>query len=225
MRYKIGIIGCGRTAVTFEDHSRRWDTNYAEIKETLDKGVLGDAVKIVGGYTSGLMAVGTHLIDLLHQFLGDVEWVIALKEDVSGISSLWYSENYHPSDPPISGILGFKTGIAGQIYATCQTEYPFFELEIFARKGRISIREGSNSYLVETHEPKSSSERKGVHLQSRITSRANNLMMSAVEDIITSLEQGKSTLSPGEEGLKVMRTIEALKESCRKQSQAVKVEE
>ncbi|MFC2006408.1 Gfo/Idh/MocA family oxidoreductase, partial [Chloroflexota bacterium] len=182
-----------------------------------------DVVKVVGGYTSGLMAVGTHLIDLLHQLFGDVEWVIALKEDVVGIDSLWYSENYHPNDPPVSGILGFKTGIIGQVYASCRTNYPFFELEIFAREGRITIQEWSTSYLIETHKLESIDNRKELRLQNRITSRANNLMMSAIQDIITSLEQGKPTLSPGEDGLRVMRTIEGLEKSCHNQGKVIKL--
>ena len=205
------------------NHSRRWDANYGEIRKTLGNGVLGDVVKIVGGYTSGLMAMGTHLIDLMHQFFGDVEWVIGLKEDAAGISSLWYSENYHPEDPPVSGIMGFKTGITGQLYATCQTDYPFFKLEIFTREGRINIVDWVTSYLIEIHRLKSNGNKKELCLQSGITSRANNLMMSAVQDIITSLEQGKATLSPGEEGLRVMRTIDGLRASCRKQSKVIKL--
>jgi len=195
------------------NHSRRWDMNYQQIKGMLLKKELDEIVKINGCYTSGLSVMGTHMIDLLGYFCGDVAKVTGVKENTRGVDSLWYSENYSPTDSPISGILWFKSGVIGQLLASCKTRYPFFDIDIFATRGRISMKEWTFAkYLIEIYKLKDGKKPK-LHLEKKIVSRNNNLMISAVKDIVSSLKNNKPTVSAGEDALQTMMVVDALLKS------------
>lgn len=192
------------------NHSRRWDMNYRRIREILLKKELGEIKKIAGCYTSGLSVVGTHMIDLLVYFCGRVEKVVGVKEDTKGVDSLWYSENYCPADPPVSGILWFKNGAIGHLLASCKTRYPFFDIEIFTTRGRMSTREWwFVKYLFEIYKFRGG-KNPGLRLGERINSRRNNMMLSAAEDIVSSLRKNEPTLSTGGDALQTMMVIDAL---------------
>ena len=195
------------------NHTRRWDLNYIEIRETLLKKELGEIEKINGSYTSGLFVIGTHMIDLLQYFAGNIVKVMGVKEDTGGIKYRWYSENYSPADPPVSGILWFKNGAIGQLLASCKTEYPFFDTETFTTLGRIITREwDSMEYMMEIYRFKNGKAQK-MSLEKKVTSRRNNLMVSAVEDVVSSLRKNRPTLSTGEDALQTMMVIDALAKS------------
>ena len=195
------------------NHTRRWDLNYRDVREILSKKKLGEVEKINGSYTSGLFVIGTHMIDLLQYLAGNVVKVMGVKEDTGGVKSLWYSENYSPADPPVSGILWFKNGAIGQLLASCKTEYPFFDTETFTTRGRIITREwDSMEYLMEIYRFKNGKAQK-MFLGKKVTSRRNNLMVSAVEDVVSSLRKNRPTLSTGEDALQTMMVIDALKKS------------
>lgn len=208
------INACKKNGVHLAvNHSRRWDMNYQQIRRMLLKKELGEIVKINGCYSSGLSVMGTHMIDLLEYFCGDVAKVIGVKEDTQGVNSLWYSENYSPTDPPVSGTLWFKSGVVGQLLASCKTRYPFFDIEIFTTRGRISIREWVFSkYLIEIYRLKNGKKPK-LYLGKKIISRNNNLMVSAVKDVISSLKDNRPTVSTGENALQTMMVVDALLKS------------
>jgi predicted dehydrogenase len=192
------------------NHSRRWDANYQYVRNLLLENKLGKVVGISGCYTSGLRVIGTHMIDLMMYFLGEINAVLGIREDTSGVDSLWYSENYSPKDPPVSGLLWFRNGSVGKILGTCKTKYPLFDVDIFTTGGRISIREcGLFGYSVEIH------ELNGDRMVSKNTfnSRNNNLMVTAIDDIVLSIENNKSTVSTGKDALKTMAVLESLAKS------------
>lgn len=196
------------------NHSRRWDMNYQQLKGILSKKELGEIVKIIGCCTSGLFVMGTHMIDLLMYFCGDVAKVMGVKENTRGVDSLWYSENYSLNDPPVSGILWFKNEIIGQLLASCKTRYPLFDIEIFTTRGRISVKEWAFAkYLIEIYKLKDGKKPK-LHLEKKIVSRRNNLMISAMKDIVSSLKSNRPTVSTGEDALKTMAVMNALLKSA-----------
>jgi len=197
------------------NHYRRWDTNYKKIKGILAKKELGEIAKIAGCYTSGLFAVGTHMIDLLVYFCGEVDKVVGAKEETKGVHSLWYSENYSPADPPVNGILWFKNGVIGHLLASCKTQTPFFDIEIFATCGRIHISEWwVLKNLFEVYKFKGGKIPK-LRLQKRMISRRTTTRLFAVEDIVSSLRENRPTLSSGEDALQTMMVIDALIKSSK----------
>ena len=57
------------------DFPRRWHTGVAQIAARLDTGELGDASRIVGTYSGGLLHNGVHLLDLIAAWVPGVERV------------------------------------------------------------------------------------------------------------------------------------------------------
>ena len=185
------------------NHSRRWDENYIKVKEIIKREKLGRAIKVNARYTSGVDAMGTHMIDLLVYFFGEPGKVFGVKEKTNGVDSLWYSENYKPDDHPLSGIIWFKNGIEAHLLATCKTDYPFFEMDILTTRGKIKIKDhGFVGYSVEIHRL-GNEDRPKLHLKNKYESR-NNLMLSAVKDVITTVKNNKDSISSGEDALKTL---------------------
>jgi predicted dehydrogenase len=204
------------------NHTRRWDMNYLQVRKMLLKKELGEIEKINGRYTSGLFVIGTHMIDLLSYFCGDVVKVVGVEEDTTSVDSLWYSENYSPADPPVSGVLWFKNGAIGHLLATCKTQYPLFDIDIFTAGGQIFTREeDSIKYLIEAYKFKDG-KAPGMHLIKKATSRRNNLMISAVKDVVSSLRENRPTISTGKDALQTTMVLDALSKSS-KSNKPVKV--
>jgi len=197
------------------NHIRRWDVNYLCVRKILLKKELGEIEKINGRYTSGLFLIGTHMIDLLRYLAGDVVKVMGVKEDTTGVDSLWYSENYSPDDPPVSGILWFKNGAIGHLFATCKTQYPLFDIDIFTTRGQVFIKEwNSMKYLVETYKFKNGKAPE-MRLVKKAIPKHNNLMISAIKDIVSSLRNNRPTISTGKDALQTTMVLDALSRSSK----------
>ncbi|MEO0206368.1 MAG: Gfo/Idh/MocA family oxidoreductase [candidate division WOR-3 bacterium] len=58
------------------DHQRRFDPLFSTIKSNIENNFLGRIYHCVFYYTAGLFNTGTHIIDLMRYFFGDIEWII-----------------------------------------------------------------------------------------------------------------------------------------------------
>src|SRR3989338_5412049 len=79
------------------NHLRRWDEFHRKVREFIQQGKLGKIQTVNVYYTAGISNTGTHILDLLRYFFGEVNWVLACG-----------SINEQEKDPTLQAILSFQ---------------------------------------------------------------------------------------------------------------------
>ena len=96
--------------------------------------------------SSGVHAIGIHMIDLLFFLFGECKVInsLSLNENISKIK---YSNNFERQDPRYLGIFKIKNFYC-YFFNTAKTDYSFFEIEIFTKKNKIIMSQNKNYILI-----------------------------------------------------------------------------
>lgn len=205
------IESCARRGVVLLiDHMRRFDPFQQEIAAFLRENRLGAIQQVTCYYTAGLANTGTHLLDLLRFYFGDVEWVEGRLSDAT---------SPNPFDPNVDGWLRFATGFSAVLQACDVKSYLIFEINILGTYGRLRVTDSGFNLHVE--EVRQSNRFDGYRELSETSSpiainRPHEFMLHAVQHLIDCLERRAQPLSSGEDGRKALELICALRESAAK---------
>ncbi len=195
------------------NHTRRWDQRYRHVKEYIDQGKIGEIRSISGNYSDKVFMIGTHLIDMLRYYAGDVDWVAG------------EGENPESDDPAISGLIFFRNGARGFITCNGKRENLIFEIDVLGSEGRIRIVD--NGYLTEFFRFNESDRYSGYHeLKRQAVPEVNvvqNPLVVAIENIIECLQEDGEPACTGEDGLKSLEIAVALCASARNNSEKIKL--
>lgn len=136
-------------AAVIVNHERRFDSRYRKVRSMIEQGVIGRILSVnarmhTGRYRGGssiregggpLLHDGTHLVDILRFFLGDIE------SATGSFSRIERQKGYEDSArawlKTVSGIDIFLEAGGGR-------KYFLFELEIWGTEGKIIIGNGVN---------------------------------------------------------------------------------
>jgi len=195
------------------NHTRRWDPRYLRVKEYIDQGRIGEVRSITGNYSDKVFMVGTHLVDTIRLYGGDIDWVVG------------EGSNLDSDDPGISGLLSFKNGARGFIIDNGKRENLIFEIDVLGAQGRVRIID--NGYHTEfLHFEKSDRfsgyrELKRQPLKKLKTGKSP--LAAAIGNIIECIEKGGEPACTGEDGLKALETTAALCKSARNNNQKIRL--
>lgn len=197
------------------NHQRRFDPLMNEIKEIIGNGILGRIVYTTFYYTAGIYNTGTHMIDLLRFFFGDIEWIVGEKSSV--ISS-------NPNDPNIDGTIRFQNGPVASIKALDVKDFLIFEQDIIGTKGRLRILDSGNviEYYTITDSKYYSGykELQKQELPFEIPDK-RELWINGAKHIIECIESKITPHSSGLDGLKALEAILTLIESSENNSKKI----
>jgi predicted dehydrogenase len=190
------------------NHQRRFDRFHRQVAEYLCSGQLGRIQHVTAYYTAGLANTGTHLLDLLRMFLGDVEWVQAIKSA---------SPSPNPGDPNLDGWIQFRSGARAALQACDVKDYTIFEINLLGAGGRLRVMShGFEAQLEEAQE-----SRRFAGYRELIPAAApvdaggpREYMLQAVAHLVDCLEHGKKPLCTGEDGRAALELICALRQSA-----------
>lgn len=128
--------------IIFLINNRRLEPRYILLKKILAR-VNDNIVHINAKCSSGLHAIGIHMIDLLQFFLGKI---VSSKSNtiIDGVKKLKYSNNFDKSDPRTISYFFFQNKTTCNFLNTAKTDYSFFELEIFLKKYKIIVNHAKN---------------------------------------------------------------------------------
>ena len=181
------------------NHLRRWDEGFQSIKKHIDEKKIGNVQKVKVYYTKGILNNGSHAVDLLNYFFGDVEY-------------LWSEYSYKEknlNDPTLDVYLKFKSGISGVLLGCDAEHFSIFEVDIIGTKGRIYIKD--SGYTIEYYKVDESSKFSGYKelfkTESPIIPLLDDAMTIAVYDIIESIKTGKKPLCSGEDARNSLAVI------------------
>jgi predicted dehydrogenase len=200
---------CRKTkTVLAVNHWRRWDAFHNRLKELIDKGTIGDVQSATFYYTAGIANTGTHLLDLLRYFFGDVSWVWAHKE----------KKYTSMPDPCLDGYMYFKNGFGCALKGCEVKSYLVFELDVLGTKGRIRLYDsGDKATLWLAEKSKMYSGYQELYekpLPFGNPHRAH--FLNSIQDIVACIESGRQPACSGEDGVAALELIAALHLSAKK---------
>lgn len=204
------VAACERSgSLLFINHIRRFDPLLGEWQKRLASGVIGEIQQASGYYSIGLYHMGTHLVDFLRFYLGDVAWVAG-----------WNNLRAHaavPGDYCVDGILGFQSGAHVAIQSTNVKDYSMFEVRVLGRKGELFIRDLGRT--VELTPAAESKQYAGFFeldptLRIEYKGQEKSFFTGLVENVVASLDGTATPMSTGRDGLRVLEVLAALRESA-----------
>lgn len=133
------------------NHERRFDTRYQQVRDMLRDGAIGELRTIVGNVLCSkwprqswkrspelagggpLLHDGTHLVDILRFFAGEVEWV-------SG--DVRVTPDEHDVEVQALAMIRYHSGVSAFLEAGGDRQYFNFEVDLQGSLGRIRIGNG-----------------------------------------------------------------------------------
>lgn len=192
----------------FVNHQRRFDSLLRAWSAKVNKGLLGDLYQGDAYYYNGLFNNGSHLIDLLCAFLGDVA-------EVRGFLNARTSNVGTPQDPNVDGVLRFKNGAVVALHSLSKN-YGYFGARIFGDYGMLDI--SHLGFQIQHAKKIPNRSYKGFfELADSATSvgEPRSMIASTVAYLVSFLRgKIKQPIGTGRDALKVLAVLEALKESA-----------
>lgn len=201
-------------SLLFINHQRHFDNLLGKWRNKVKKGLIGDVIQGNSYYYNGLFNNGTHHIDLLRFFLGEISWVKAITNEKTS----WKKE-----DKDVDALIVFKNG-ARIFLQSLPKNYGFLDFYFYGTKGKLAIK--NLSYEVEYRKLIKNKYFKGFcQLSSppKIEGKIRSPIKHVVSHIVSCLDGQKQPVSTGEDGLAVLETLFALRKSAENNGKIIKI--
>jgi predicted dehydrogenase len=190
------------------NHTRRFDPLLRRLRDDIAAGALGEITQATAYYTAGLFNSGTHMVDLLRFFLGDVAWGLAIENRLAS--------SCPPDDLNVDALLGFATGARAALQVQDVKDYTIFTLRLHGRRGSAVV--DRFGFEVERVSVRDCAEFSGyqeldVHAARR-EGGSRSFMGPLVEHVVRCLDGAEEPTSRGEDGLAALEVLLALKASA-----------
>ncbi len=197
------------------NYTRRWRSHINFAKKLVGEGRIGDITSLTARYVSGLRIMGTHMLDALRYFCGDVEWVFGYREETN-VEKLPYSENYTPEDPSYSALMSFKNGVLCFLDGSCNKNYAIFELILDGKEGRIRIEDNLpvRDKRIELWKKGNYNNFYGLIKVNLPKIEYKTPILNAVRDVVDCIKKRKESISSGYNAYKIMELTEAIEKSA-----------
>ncbi|MDP3729224.1 MAG: Gfo/Idh/MocA family oxidoreductase, partial [bacterium] len=192
-------------SLIFVNHMRRFDPLLKNAAQKVREGFIGEVLQATAYYTKGIRNNGTHAIDLLRYFCGDVAWVYAIPA----------VDTFHrPGDTNIDAILKFKSGTTVALQLLGNRDYDIFDLHLYGRKGALTITREGFELLWGRVMP--SRDYQGFNELQRLpkVGEKRTFFAPMAEHIVRCLDGAERPVSTVADGVAALRVIEALLKSA-----------
>lgn len=186
------------------NYSRHFVPEFEKIKADIADGDYGEYLTGTGYYGKGIIHNGSHLIDLLRYFIGEIKKI----KPVSGVS------DFYRDDKSVSAVLFFENSRPFFLqYADCR-KYSMFEIDMLFEKKRIRIYD--LGFKIEEYSIRDSKTFKGyknIVKTSETNSAFSNALYNAAENIYKHLSEGQVLKCTAEDGYLALETCIRIKEA------------
>lgn len=192
------------------NHQRRWNSQFIDLKNKIEKKEFGEIQHINFYYTRGVYNSGSHLFDLMRMLFGEVDRVLSTSSLVD-----------FQGEPTINAILNFNNKFSANLIGLNGNNYRIFDLEVFFTKGRLTLDASLNMSFSEPEESSRTSEFLELSSPKNIESikEDDSPMTKAVHEIAVTLDGGGLLSCTGEDGYKSLEIIHSLIESLKKKKE------
>jgi len=207
-------------SLLFINHTRRFDPLFIKLKKEINEGMIGQVVQGSYYYYNGIFNNGTHAVDLMRFFLGDIDWVIATKNKLAKNLELPHLRK----DLNVDALLHFKNGATIHLHPL-PANYGFSDIYLFGTMGSISLKE--MNFKIEYRKLVNNKNFKGYNgLEEKaiIKGGLRSYMKSLPGHVIDCLKGKSKSISKGEDGLEAIKILSLLKKSALTGGKKIKVE-
>jgi len=188
------------------NYSRRFIPEFQEIKKNISKDLYGDYITGTGYYGKGILHNGSHLIDLLLYFIGEVK-------ESKYISSVF---DYTKDDPSVSGLLFFNNNKDFFLQYIDSNLYTVFEMDLFFKKKRISIKDpGCKIKEYDIIEGQFVKGYKNMVKTKEIVTSCKKSLYYSADNIYNHLTKGEEIKCSIDDAYKTMQTCIRIKENLK----------
>ncbi len=210
---KIIVKLCRKNNIKLYVNNRQLSFFYKIFKEIIKHKFDNNILSITAWCSSGIHAVGIHMVDLLRNILGEVKSVYAFKERFN-IRSLPYSKNFTHKDPRFNAFLEFNNGKNGVLFNTAKSDFTFFEVEAICKTGRIRASDNGNRLVYQKKiSPKKSTLSYKLGIEKEVKFKSKSLFKLIIDEVIDGAYK-KSPIN-ADEALKSYQVIDLMKESSK----------
>jgi len=213
---KESILACKKSgSLLFINHNLRFDPIFREVKENIEKGKYGRIIQATVFYYNGLFNNGTHWIDILRFFFGEIDWVSAVENKLTEKKSL-------KNDLSADVLFRFKNGTTA-VWQSLPPDYGFSEMYLLGQKGGLFFKE--NAFRFEYRPMVNHKYFKGFHQLSpnpEIKGKMRSFRIQMVDHVVRCLDGDEKPVSRGEDGLAALKTLFLIKESVRRNGAIIK---
>lgn len=174
------------------NHTRRWDADVKNLRADMLSKRRGQLRSVLGIYNKGILNNGSHMLDLLHFLLGEMQ-IIKVGTPVS---------DYFENDRTIPVWLESANGVPIHLACGHAEDYAIFELQLIFSHGVLTMEEGGMNWR--ERRAIDSAMFKGYRTLEEIPRRAGaypRAMLEAVRNIYAAITQSEKLNSTGETAL------------------------
>jgi predicted dehydrogenase len=135
--HEIVELCASRNCALFVNYMRRADRGVAEVKRRLAAGLITAPEKAVVWYSKGIFNNGSHFIDLLKDWLGEV-----ISFEMIAAGRVWEGR-----DPEPDVVLTFAQGTKAYFLAAREEMFSHYTVELIAGNGRLRYERGGEEIL------------------------------------------------------------------------------
>lgn len=201
-------------SLLFINHQRRFDPLVREWRGRVKNGLIGDILQSNSFYCNGLFNNGTHIIDLLRFFLGEVDWLRAVTNEKT---------SWNKNDKNVDALIRFKNG-ARVVLQSLPKNYDFLDQYFYGSRGRIVIKD--LNCQIEHRKLIKSQYYQGYYQlfqKPRFYGKIRSFMLSMADHIVNCLDGKEKPVSRGEDGLAALKILFALRKSAENKGQLIRI--
>jgi predicted dehydrogenase len=195
------------------NHRRRFDSLLHTVREELRAGLIGDVLAASSYYVYGLLTTGTHLVDTLRFLLvdvaGEVTWASGFANALPHFAP--------PDDPCVDAVLGFESGLKATVQSLDMKRYDHFHFELFGTEGKLVLKNIGRDVevfrIVESPEHEGFTELADTPAERR-GGAPRNQFRALAENALDCLAGTATSLSTGEDSLRALEILLAIRESA-----------
>ena len=188
------------------NHGRRFHPMIQAVKAELDNGRIGRPRSALAACSGGLWSGASHMVDLLRWFLGDVERVAGHRRGSCAEDGVEAGYDAH---------LRFRSGATASLHAVDIRRYVQFALTVFGEEGILALDEAglrARWGKADDSYPLAGGYRHVV-ADGGLEAAPTTFLGEMVAHAVAVLDGREVPCSTGEDGLAVVRILEALAES------------
>jgi len=188
------------------DHQRRFDPFFLHLKNFINNKI-GKIQTVNVIYGGGIVNTGTHIIDLLRYFFGEISFVNA---------SFSQNPSCNPSDPNVDGKIVFKNKVTCFLHALDLNHYGFLEMQIFGMNSVLKINLINNDIEYQLVSKKPSLAYKTLEIKDLNIKKSNKSpILLGVENLVNTISNKSTPLCTGQDGLKSLEGVISLIKSAK----------
>ena len=179
------------------NYTRRFVPEFVQIKEKIKNGDFGTFIAGNAYYGKGFLHNGSHLIDLLRYFLGEIKRSKIVSRQI----------DFCKDDPSISAILTLSEDKSFFVQNVDSNLFTIFEVDLLFEKKRIRVVDsGFNVEMYDVQESKFFSGYKNIVKQQTINTSLDKALLFAVNNIGNYLEGLEPLVYMAEDALCTMKS-------------------